>query len=56
MDQCSRRDALIRMVQERVGINTRDPDYVYETEKVAQEMCNLTLKHSNEINALGLLR
>ena len=56
MDQRSRREALIRMVQERVGINTRDPDYVYEPEKVAQEMCNFTLKHSNEINALGLHR
>ena len=56
MDQRSRREALIRMVQERVGINTRDPDYVYEPEKVAQEMCNFTLKHSNEMKALGLLR
>ena len=56
MDQRSRREALIRMVQERNGINFRDPDYVHEPNKVAQEMCNMTLKHSNNMKALGLLR
>ena len=35
MDQRSKREALIRMVQERVGINRRDPSYVYEPDKVA---------------------
>ena len=56
MDQRSRREALIQMVQERLGINTRDADYVYEPEKVAQEMCNFTLKHSSDMKNLDLLR